>query len=1049
MRILHISDLHASAHEDFGQGRLVTAFLTDVAKQHAEHPIDLIVFSGDLAHSGTPEDLLLGHSLLIDPLLDALALSAHALVMVPGNHDVHWPGINQFEDVGLAQILTNEAAVTRLLQDQESQASLHARLTNWYDYHEIVYDECDVAIEGRLARVHKVDRGEDTVGIAALNSAWRSHEGRDERRLLISEYQIVEALKGIKECDLQLIVSHHPLNWVVAFDEAACQRELDGGNYVYLSGHEHHPAASLEIRRRAGTVYSRAGCLYEHATYPNSYSLVDVEIPSHATTVSVRSWWVDRGEFDAATHIAEDGRFDFPAVGLLLTVAHPPFNVVRTGLADLAPQISPVAIREGLTEQVFLDDRVVPPRLLPLPYRDALAAKQVEDDLRADAVEPWNPEWDDAEVVLLGGDSESGLTTGVLWLLDQRYKRDPGLLPVFVPYEQRFSTRGIDAAINRGARMVGWDAQRGDVPALLIGVDDVAPVGRGLAILAAYIKAHPQHKWVLACREQEHDAVLATLSREELTCTSVFLAPFGRKEIRALVRNIAGPGSQLLVDRIVGIVRAQDLPRTPFILAALVAVMVSVNPEDLQSGNASSLLESYVSLLLGRDDIADREQLAMDYRRREYLLGSFAQYLVRRGVTSVSRLDAEEYLLGWFKSKGWGPRLSPGQVLDSLIARSILIQHDEGTVGFRQPALASLFTAKWMLEDPEFRIEILRRPLMHVDAISHAAALVRSSDELLEASTQTLSEILQEGEFTDVAATFESLKGEEGWARVFASAEEALEDEGPEPEPVDPQTEEERLDALIDEQLDVELPSDPTLDSAVARLAEAVSLQTWVLRSSELVDNIDLKSRALREAIRGWSVLGALGSDAGAVVAVRDFVSEHEEEIDDAELTDIERVVRLLLVISMLLGVQGQLGTVHLAGITDSLLKDTDFMNESGQEMFMTLLAFNLHQGRSLPHLRRLFERHHDHPIISMVVRAWAMHAYVLEEDRGLRSQLEELLVDMFTAESRSGGGREYGARRESVAAQLRAARLRQLGRLRAQVGGLDELDPGEQHDGL
>jgi len=50
MRIVHISDLHASTDEDFGQTRVANALLKDVSKQHQEIPVDLVVFSGDLAN---------------------------------------------------------------------------------------------------------------------------------------------------------------------------------------------------------------------------------------------------------------------------------------------------------------------------------------------------------------------------------------------------------------------------------------------------------------------------------------------------------------------------------------------------------------------------------------------------------------------------------------------------------------------------------------------------------------------------------------------------------------------------------------------------------------------------------------------------------------------------------------------------------------------------------------------------------------------------------------------------------------------------------------
>lgn len=47
MRIVHISDLHASADEDFGQRAVAKALINDIREAHKEVPVDLVIFSLD------------------------------------------------------------------------------------------------------------------------------------------------------------------------------------------------------------------------------------------------------------------------------------------------------------------------------------------------------------------------------------------------------------------------------------------------------------------------------------------------------------------------------------------------------------------------------------------------------------------------------------------------------------------------------------------------------------------------------------------------------------------------------------------------------------------------------------------------------------------------------------------------------------------------------------------------------------------------------------------------------------------------------------------
>jgi 3',5'-cyclic AMP phosphodiesterase CpdA len=57
MRVLHISDLHASSTVDADQEEIVAAALSDIRSRDREVSIDLVVFSGDLAFDGSAESL--------------------------------------------------------------------------------------------------------------------------------------------------------------------------------------------------------------------------------------------------------------------------------------------------------------------------------------------------------------------------------------------------------------------------------------------------------------------------------------------------------------------------------------------------------------------------------------------------------------------------------------------------------------------------------------------------------------------------------------------------------------------------------------------------------------------------------------------------------------------------------------------------------------------------------------------------------------------------------------------------------------------------------
>ena len=69
------------------------------------------------------------------------------------------------------------------------------------------------------------------------------------------------------------------------------------------------------------------------------------------------------------------------------------------------------------------------------------------------------------------------------------------------------------------------------------------------------------------------------------------------------------------------LVFGEKLPRSPFVLVAVIAVLAS-NPS-VRPGNESKVLEAVIALLLGKFNPNDTEA-GLDARDREHLLQEFA-----------------------------------------------------------------------------------------------------------------------------------------------------------------------------------------------------------------------------------------------------------------------------------------------------------------------------------------------------------------------------------------------------------------------------------------
>ncbi len=123
---LHLSDWHQKSKE-FDRQVVIAALIQDIKGRMAISPdlerIDFIIFSGDVAFSGKPEEYEAAKTELFDPLLKACGLKPNRLLIVPGNHHLD---MDEFKllPADLSRPLTSEAEVQSWLTDKRKRSRL-------------------------------------------------------------------------------------------------------------------------------------------------------------------------------------------------------------------------------------------------------------------------------------------------------------------------------------------------------------------------------------------------------------------------------------------------------------------------------------------------------------------------------------------------------------------------------------------------------------------------------------------------------------------------------------------------------------------------------------------------------------------------------------------------------------------------------------------------------------------------------------------------------------------------------------------------------------
>ncbi|MFJ6659358.1 metallophosphoesterase [Streptomyces sp. NPDC091377] len=1104
MRIVHISDLHA--RDDWGndQRKVLRAFLTDVADFHARTPVDCVVFSGDLAYGGKPDQFALAQQRLLDPLQERLGLDRERMILAPGNHDVDISRIDDFQEVGLRGRLTDRDQVNALL-DRPDLANYLDRLAPWQEFTEGYYAGTAVERISPLVTLHRFTAGGTEVVAAGLTSCWRATgagDDADRAHLIVGDRQMTDAVDRLGSAALKIGVMHHPLDWLAEFDRGDVGRELAHFDMLF-TGHV-HVVDPLAVAGKTGSLMqSAAGSLFQWRDYLNAYSVIDVRSTTapRAYTVHVRSYFDGRDAFAEGVNVVSGGRLEIdfaqPGRGGTATQADPNAPAAspqNPGPAGAAPAGTPVdapldaptgtpadppatdplaadppvtrtssdlaadalidAVRERSLilgpgrENQPMDGLLVPPVLLRLPVDQYMALHDLDEGRIG--VDEMIGSLAEHHHFLIVGDEYAGLTSTLQWLVHTAYVSDAQYVPVVIDFAAvETGPSGVEKEVRRQLAGAGIALGRKDeLPRLALAVDNVDPGSeKRLRHLLKFLTHHPQTLSFLGCRTTARHRVADAMTGVGCPARVRHIGPFGRRELRALVRLLRPEESEGDIDAMLDLLTRGRLPRTPVMLAALLS---TAGHQDWTAGvNSTAILESYLGLLLGRDDPSVDRRFELDFVALRDILACVNEHLMLTGKDSLPRMEAEEFLLNYFKGLGWSE--PSGAVLDALIAKRILTERDQ-VIHFCQPMVRPLLAAYRMAESEELKELVLAGPLQHTQVIRHTAALRRNDAELLRITAdgfRALRERLGDGG----SDPFSVLATENGW-HTDEEAQSVLDDLFPADLPYDsagPPTEvpgdfrvmmddlQDQADAMQTLALDQRQGPgfSPTEFEAYV---EALDLLADVLRSSELVRDLDLKRTTLRLCLNGYGVRAALmaaewGNRDGRSV-FRESLSEvlERQEISEAEFEEFMGRVELYSpVLSSYWALSQVLASGKLSRLTGEALGEGDFIEQPGQALMAVLLMRHMGDREWVRHATAVVKRHGEREVIGEILRLFAQSNYYGQPDLSKAELgahellLFEIAVHRSEFVSPAGPGRDW--ERNRWVKRMRDRRLQYLQR--------------------
>lgn len=305
---LHLSDWHQKGKE-FERLKVRDALLKDIKERAAISPdlakIDFIIFSGDVAFSGKPEEYQTAINQFFTPLLDTTGIGRDRLFIVPGNHDIEWEALELLPN-DLPQKLNSPEKVSDWLTNERKRSTLLGPMNT---YSQFIKDFLgnETSPEPAYSYTCHFEAEGKKIAVVCLNSAWlcaqnRDKDGRvnDRGNLMLGEPQVYDALAKSDNAEIRIAVLHHPFDWLVEFEQHGLEERLGRECHFILRGHQHLPQVNVVHGTSGDCVIIPAGASYSRDAlsgprYANAYNFVHLDFERRQGIVYLRRW-SDRGQ---------------------------------------------------------------------------------------------------------------------------------------------------------------------------------------------------------------------------------------------------------------------------------------------------------------------------------------------------------------------------------------------------------------------------------------------------------------------------------------------------------------------------------------------------------------------------------------------------------------------------------------------------------------------------------------------------------------------------------------------------------------------------------
>lgn len=960
IRVIHISDLHLESETpSFEKLAIITALAEDLKNQVTENTV--LFFTGDLIDKGSlnfkekQDAFNRFEEIFIAPIINLNPLLRGKIFIVPGNHDVYRNKIDKYSEIGLKADLDNVKNLDAFIQSNRFSSKHLDRLEDYKKWENNFYQKYNDKNSSNFENTFKLKLDNYTVGITCLNSSWLCKDDNDKENILLGKNQIENSISEIQDCQVKLVLSHHPLEFFKEFDRESLKMSIYRNYDILFTGHVHELASSY-TQDLLGNIFisianSTIGDSPTERKYVNGYTIVDL-YPSEKIVTLYRKFIETHSKFVPNTDIGtEDGKKIFLILkDEKLEMFEKNQRIIDGIESRFCEKLNEHIIMSAGNTSVncSIDSLFVEPTILNSPQGNL----KEEDTVRynIDSILTTN------ENFLIYGLKESGKTL----LLDKmfiesvrrfnQFNKIPVLLK-FNDFKKKEILRVIREFIAISSTEIDSFLKENT---LILFIDDIIFNERNKEQIDSFkdfLLKYPKVQFI-ASSHLILENVIPTdyLEHNDVLKTNItFIQNFSSKEIKQLIQKWYVGKEVDMQENMQKLIKSFvdfGLPKTPLSVTLFLWIFEKQEKKPI---NNSVLVELFIENLLEKTNLENIYSETFDFINKKRLLSFVAKFMNDNGDSDYSYAVDYVELLNFFKE--YLKIRFPGQpqkVLDDFIKRGILTFEDDNLVRFKSAFFFHYFLAIHFDYNPSFKVYVFtgENYLTFTEEITYYTGLKRDDLGILNFTQEKLNEAF--GDFNnDIRNNHAKVD------KVLESKRENTISFQLDEKKSESKLSEKQIDKMYDDSLSA-IPVSKTIEKKDSfgqntrkQIDKVLKLACNVLKNSEDVDDFESKKLAYQNT---------LVSSISFLMQYRDSLILHylkfQKQPDNfPKNIDFHIFIRIIPLIHQVV-IFNWLGTQKLRPvIIDKIIKDKSTLNISEFERFLSVYIYGDIKGSDYPEI--------------------------------------------------------------------------------------------------